>query len=214
MSTKPGQLHVVDRTYGGGSDAFVAAFDLNGVHQATTYLGGREEDNGEGIDVAPNGNVVITGATRPPSFSTTTTTWEGSDDEDGFLVVLSSNLKTLEFSARIGGSAEDRLRATAVSAAGRVGVVGMTWADDYPIDLNSAAWSNNRTGSYWDRADAVFGVYDLPQTLPVSAPVCGGDRRRRTTPSWTSRRKPGECISVILPPSGPRSSSAQRRLPP
>ena len=156
---------VVDRTYEGGSEAFVAAFDLNGVHQATTYLGGSGDDSGEGIDVAPNGNVVITGATRSSNFSTTTTMWEGSDHEDGFLVVLSSDLTTLEFSARIGGSAEDRLRATTVSATGRVAVGGITWADDYPVDSSSAAWSNDGTGGYWDQIDAVFGVFDLPQTL-------------------------------------------------
>jgi uncharacterized repeat protein (TIGR01451 family) len=55
---------------GGGTDAFVAEFDVTGTAQFVTYLGGTGTDRGTGIAVDVDGNPYVAGDTTSPSLAT------------------------------------------------------------------------------------------------------------------------------------------------
>ena len=56
---------------GGQSDAFVAQFDPAGaVLVSSSYLGGRDDDQGAAVALAPDGTVVVAGVTNSPDFRT------------------------------------------------------------------------------------------------------------------------------------------------
>jgi len=52
----------------GGSDAFIAHFDMNGARDFSTYLGGSGGDFGRGLAVDGSGNVYATGETSSTDF--------------------------------------------------------------------------------------------------------------------------------------------------
>src|SRR5207248_1153097 len=56
---------------GGGTDAFVAEFDVSGTAQFVTYLGGSGTDHGTGIARDVNGNAYVAGDTDSAGLATT-----------------------------------------------------------------------------------------------------------------------------------------------
>lgn len=57
-------------TYGGSSDAFVVKFNSGGSLLWSTFLGGSDSDNGNGVAVASDGSCYVTGKTASGNFPT------------------------------------------------------------------------------------------------------------------------------------------------
>jgi hypothetical protein len=92
---------------GGGTDAFVAKLDSNGVLQWNTFLGSLNSgdeigDYGTGIAVDSKGNVYITG-TSPVSWGSPIYPFSGGGGTDAFVAKLDSN-GVLQWNTFLGSS--------------------------------------------------------------------------------------------------------------
>lgn len=122
------------------SDGLVAKFDPSGTLVAATFLGGSVGEAIEGIAIAPNGDVHVTGATFSDDFPLTNDAAQSqrAGDADAFLAVLSSDLDALVYSTYWGGSDWDYGRATAVDSVGSMYTVGYIASTDFPVTADAA----------------------------------------------------------------------------
>src|SRR3954469_11492761 len=113
-------------------DAFVAKLAPDGrTIEWTTFLGGSDVDQGNGIAVAGDG-VVVDGSTASLNFPTTAaiqTTRHG--DRDAFVARLSATGVPV-WSTYLGGGGFEDGNAVAVDAGGNAYVAGMTHSEDFP----------------------------------------------------------------------------------
>ena len=136
-------------TYGGGTcgtapntypcaDAFVAWLSADCSLVDSTYLGGSNNDSGNGIAVDSSGNVYVIGTTASTDFPTANplqaTNHGGSD---AFVAKLNSNASTtkvltLVYSTYLGGSGADLGYAIGVDSSGNAYVTGSTSSTDFP----------------------------------------------------------------------------------
>ena len=102
------------RAHGGGEDAFVAKFDVNGQVVWWTFLGGPGPDRGYAIDLAANDEVVIGGGAAnnfPVTAGAVLTQFQSGKDSasdparDGFVARLDAN-GALLWATYFGGGAE------------------------------------------------------------------------------------------------------------
>ena len=95
---------------GGTKDVYVAKLDslLHGLIWAT-YLGGTQDEQAEGIKVASDGGVIVTGTTSSTDFPTTAWAYDRTHNggNDLFLTRLSSTGASIEFGTLLGTSQDD-----------------------------------------------------------------------------------------------------------
>jgi hypothetical protein len=145
--TTPGSF---DRTYNGGTDAFVSRLDARGaVLVFSTYLGGAnlERNQREDLAIDKNGNVVITGETSSSDFPTTPgafdTTYNGG--ADAFVTRLKADGSSLQTSTYLGGTSSDYVQSVTVDPSGSVTVAGYTDSSDFPT--TSGAYDQTYNGN-------------------------------------------------------------------
>jgi hypothetical protein len=130
----PGAFDVTLTT--GNFDAFVAKLDPNTNALAyCTYLGGSGMDYVGAMRVDGAGFVYATGQAGSSGFPTTTgaydTTYNGQGD--GYVTKINPTGNALVFSTFIGGTAEERVHAMTLDAAGAVYIAGQTLSHlNYP----------------------------------------------------------------------------------
>ena len=120
----------------GGSDVFVAKFDVTGNLVYSTYLGGELSERGSSIAVDANGNACVTGRTNSIGFPLMNA-WQSQllGDFDAFVTELNSQGNALLFSTYLGGSGNDEGSGIAVDSSGSIYVTGGTSSlsgDDFP----------------------------------------------------------------------------------
>jgi hypothetical protein len=113
-----------DTTLGGYVDAFVAKLSSSGGHLWSTYLGGSDDDWGNGVAVDGSGNIVVTGVTESSGYET------HGGYRDAFVAKLSSSGGLL-WSTYLGGSGGDGGYGVAVDGSGNIVVTG---------DTSSSGW--------------------------------------------------------------------------
>ena len=125
-----------DLTYNGGGsyfgDAFVAKVNAAGTELVYCgYIGGSDDDYGNGIAVDGSGNAYVTGSTR--SDETTfpvkvgpDQTYNGYGCADAFVAKVKASGKKLVYCGYIGGSANESGRGIAVDGSGNAYVTGST----------------------------------------------------------------------------------------
>ena len=142
------------QTYGGGGDAFIAAFNnqLSSLY-FSTYYGGAESDTGAAIAVDSSGNAYLTGSTNsggsslglPVTTGAFQTSWQGS--VDAFLAKFSlSAVSPLTCSASspaplnipVGGPAEQVGDVVLACTGGAAGPMAVT---DIQLSLNASVAS-------------------------------------------------------------------------
>lgn len=116
---------------------------------ASTYLGGSGYDYGYAIVLDGNGNVCIAGETGSYDFPVTPEAFkkkfkdETISETDGFVSILSGDLKGLVASTLLGGSAGDECRSITIDGAGKIYVAGTTSSVDFPVTWGSYDLSYN-----------------------------------------------------------------------
>ena len=137
--TTPG---VVQPKVAGRTDAFVTELNPTGsalLH--STFLGGRNSENGYGISLDSSGNVYVSGLTCSINFPTTAgafqTVNKGTCALDGtggnvFAAKLNPTLSSLLYSTYIGGGGNDVSYSVAVDSAGVAHIVGRTTSTNFP----------------------------------------------------------------------------------
>ena len=116
-------------------NAFVTKLAPTGsVLVYSTYLGGSNQDVGNGIAVDISGNAYVTGLTDSIDFPTTPgafqITFKGG--RDAFITKLNPAGNALAYSTYLGGSNQDEIFGIAVDASGNAYVTGLTKSTDFP----------------------------------------------------------------------------------
>ncbi|MGR3310440.1 MAG: SBBP repeat-containing protein, partial [Candidatus Brocadiales bacterium] len=115
----------------------------------TTFLGGSEDDRGNGVAADNDGNVYVTGSTSSIDFPTTSGVFQvakssgSQDDKDAYITKLGKSLEDIVYSTFLGGSDDDRGLDIAVDTSGNAYVVGTTNSDDFPTTVGAYDESHN-----------------------------------------------------------------------
>ena len=120
----------------GGFDTFVTKFDPEGKYPAaySTYLGGKDWDDGRGIIAHTDGSLTVVGSTKSSDFPTVKPLQPALQGvQDGFIATLSPDGSTLNESTFFGGSEVDSISGVASDAGGNVFIVGTSDSPDLPV---------------------------------------------------------------------------------
>jgi len=148
----------VGTTYTLGSDIVLVHFSSDGsALENATFWGGNGNDGvntaaglkfnyadefrGE-IDIAPNGNIVVTGTTMSSDFPTTTPNPNGGL-QDAFVSVFNDQLTSVVFSRKLGGSEDESGCSVAFDSLSNVFVCGGSQSDDFPMTIGCLQVQNN-----------------------------------------------------------------------
>jgi hypothetical protein len=136
-----------DTSYNFDKDVFVAKFNNNlSTLLASTYLGGRDDDQGNSLGIDSSGNVFITGFTFSTDFPTIAgaydTTYNG-DFRDVFVAKFNNNLSTLLASTYLGGSGYEEGKSLAIDSSGNVFITGYTQSNNFPTTTGAYNTSHN-----------------------------------------------------------------------
>ena len=124
--TTPGAF---DPTFNGDIDAFVTKFEADGSALVySTFLGGTQDDYGDGVALDGSGGAAVTGATRSADFPVTAgaydTTIGAGNAVDVFVAKVSPSGGSLEYGTFLGGTGGDQGHAIAVDGTGAAHVAG------------------------------------------------------------------------------------------
>ncbi len=142
--------------FGGGAnnpaDGFVSRFDATGVLTYSTYFGGTDTDHINGIAIASDGDIIVSGRTRSsqleafPLVNAIDTTLSGP--ADAFVARLDASGASLVFSTLIGGSGDELQfydSGHAIDAQDNIFISGLSSSMDYPT--TTGAFRTTRTNA-------------------------------------------------------------------
>jgi uncharacterized protein (TIGR03437 family) len=123
-------------TKGAQEDAFVTKINPTGTAWVySTYLGGNNVDEGNGIAVDAAGSAYVTGYTASTNFPLQSPFQSAnlSASVDAFVTKINPAGSALVYSTYLGGSATDYGTAIAVDSLGSAYVTGIVTSDDFPV---------------------------------------------------------------------------------
>jgi hypothetical protein len=172
-------VKALQTTLGGDVDAFVAKLRPDGSALVfSTYLGGSDEEFGNGIAVDSVGDAYVTGSTTSTDFPTVRALRPnfGGGVTDGFVAKLRPDGSALVFSTYLGGSDYDVGRSIAVDAGGNAYVTGQTGSPDFPtanaLQPNYAGRSDGFVAKLRSDGSAlVFSTYLGGSDIDLSAGI-------------------------------------------
>jgi hypothetical protein len=128
-------LNPAQATRGGAApdvDAFVTKLSSSGALSYSTYIGGSDDDRGNGIGVDGSGNAYVVGGTGSTDFPISNAlqgTIAGSSD--AFVTKLTAS-GAFSYSTYLGGAGGELGSGIAVDGGGNAYITGMTSSSDYP----------------------------------------------------------------------------------
>jgi hypothetical protein len=125
------------KTNGGTHDIFITKLSPSGKSLVySTYLGGRYNEDGEGIAVDSDGAAYVTGSTLSPNFPVKNA-FQNSNrgGGDGFMTKLAPSGQAIDYSTYLGGANSDTSNSIAVDSDGAAYVTGETWSTDFPTQV-------------------------------------------------------------------------------
>ncbi len=128
-------------TLAGGRNAFVTEINPAGTaFNYSTYLGGNNDDRGQGIALDPSGDAYVTGFTASSNFPTTAGVFQpdNAGSWDAFVSKIDPNLSgaaSLVYSSYLGGTSDDYGTGIAVDSSGDAYLTGIvnTNGTGFPI---------------------------------------------------------------------------------
>ncbi|MFB3895066.1 MAG: SBBP repeat-containing protein [bacterium] len=130
--TTPGAF---DTLYNGLYDAFISKLNAAGTALIySSYVGGGNNDFGNGITIDSIGNAYVTGRTNSTDFPTTADAYDKTfnGDTDVFVSKLNATGTVLNYSTYLGGGSYDEGNAIAINGSGVVYLSGYTHSTDFP----------------------------------------------------------------------------------
>jgi len=184
-------------TPGGSSDVFVTKLNAAGSALLySTYLGGAQSDDANGIAVDSAGNAYVTGYTSSTNFpvnfpvASPLQAFYGGGSHDAFVTKLNAAGSALLYSTYLGGSGEEYGRRIALDPAGNVYITGVTGSANFlTVSPFQAAY-----GGSWDAFiakidSAVACTYSIAPASQSLAGTSGTGSVTVTAPSgctWTA----------------------------
>jgi len=161
---------------GGASDAFVAKVNASGTALVYCgYIGGSNEDYGEGIAVDGSGNAYVTGYTNStqatfPVIYGPDLTFNGEFYDDAFVVKVNASGTAFVYCGYIGGSNEDYGEGIAVDSSGNAYVAGYTYSTESTFPVIGGLDPTHNGGIY----DAFVAKVNASGTALVYCGYIGG----------------------------------------
>jgi hypothetical protein len=202
----PVTRNALQRVYGGGeSDAFLVEIDPDGRIAYSSYLGGSQADQGDGIALAPNGDVWIAGTTWSTDFPNVKQRFGPRGKGDLFVTRVQPQDAAVHSAILLGGGNPEKLTGIAIGG-GTVFVTGYTESADFPAvralqprlggssdaflvalqyGLESILFSTYLGGS---GDDSAWGVALDPEGNPVVAGITESDDLPVTEGAFQKRR--------------------------
>lgn len=123
-------------------EGFITRLDPDAQqHVFSTFLGGAEADSISRARLLPDGEILVAGVTASPEFPVTAGAFDSTlSPTDGFVAKLSPGGDDILAATFIGGDQASpiELKGLDVSPSGRVAIVGVTRALDYPTTPGAA----------------------------------------------------------------------------
>jgi uncharacterized protein (TIGR03437 family) len=128
-------MNAAQPTMGGGSEnAFIFKLSPTGQLIYSTYLGGGNQDQANGLAVDPSGAAFVTGFTFSTDFPVKNALQPTmTAAPDAFVAKLSADGSQFEFATYLGGNSSDYGKNIALDSAGNPVVVGSTSSTDFPV---------------------------------------------------------------------------------
>jgi hypothetical protein len=162
-----------------GQNAFVATFaPIGSSVVAAMYLGGDQEDWGNGIALDANGLVYVTGTTYSNNFPTLgalQTTPAGFGDAFVARVSLTATGLGLDYSTYLGGRDPDGGNGIAVDGSGNAYVTGYTYSANFPTTASAFQTARN------SGADAFVTKLNPTGSSLIYSTYLGGNGRDEAT---------------------------------
>jgi hypothetical protein len=138
-------------THFGDNDAFVTVLNAAGsAIEFSSYLGGSGSDEGIGIGLTPQSDIIIAGQTNSPDLPASTNSIQNKSAQakiggntDAFIAQLNITKPTLTYLTYLGGNARERTRKLVIDPSGRALLVGETSSLDFPSSGNEQIRNNN-----------------------------------------------------------------------
>ena len=112
-----------------------------------TYLGGVNQERGNGVAVDPVGNVIVAGVTYSPDFPVVNPVQpQRNGFGDAFVVKLNQDGNAIVYSTYFGGMGQDVATAVAVDDSGNAYVAGQTGSWDFPASRNIGPIDRSNSG--------------------------------------------------------------------
>jgi hypothetical protein len=146
----PTTVGAFDTTHNGVVNVFVTKLNSSGSALVySTFLGGSNFDEANGIVVDTSGSAYVTGGTFSPNFPTTVgafdTTFNVAGEFDAFVTKLNPSGSALVYSTFLGGSGGDFGRDIALDTSGSAYVAGFTSSLNFPTTVGAFDTTHNGT---------------------------------------------------------------------
>ncbi len=111
----------------------------------STFIGGSLGDFINGLALAANGNIVVTGATNSLDFPRSADAAQSNNAGflDIFVTMLRPDASEIVFSTYLGGQNFDAANGIVIMADGSISTCGFTGSTDFPTSLNAIQANNN-----------------------------------------------------------------------
>jgi hypothetical protein len=187
----PTTVGVLQESYAGGTDAFVAKFDPDGLRIWATYLGGSSLDRANAIAVDSAGQTYVTGVTGSSDFPGVVDQQEPGD-YDIFIAKLSHDGDLLLYSSMVGGGLADEALAMAVDRLGYAYICGATGSSDFPVDIDALQNSSGGSSDVFviklhpQNNTIVYGTYFGGSDMDVGLGIDINDAGEAFVAGWTA----------------------------
>jgi Bacterial Ig-like domain (group 1)/Beta-propeller repeat len=172
----PTTVGAFDTTHNGDIDVFVTKLNPSGSVPLvySTFLGGMDVDQGNGIAVDTSGSAYVTGFTRSPNFPTTVDAFDTTPngDFDVFVTKLNpSGSLPLVYSTFLGGSSLDFGFSIALDTLGSAYITGDTTSPNFPTTVGAFDTTHNATIDNVEVFVTKLSTIGLPATLTLNPPA-------------------------------------------
>ena len=158
----------------GSQEAFVTKLNPTGTALVySTFIGGSNSENGEGIAVDRAGNVYVAGSTSSDNFPTTVGAYDRTFNgiADAFVVKLNPAGSAALYSTVIGGDGFDNAYGLVVDGQGNAYITGQTFettGPKFPVTQGAVDMTHN------GRTDAFVTIFDAAGKNLISSTLLGG----------------------------------------
>ena len=132
-----------DTVRGGTQDAFVVKINANGTLAWSSYMGGDNDDLGNGIAIDSGGNATVVGNTTSSGWVNGAFGSIYNGGQDGFVARVNAN-GALAWSAYMGGAGADGCNAVATDVNGNAWIIGGTYSSGWTAGGSDTSFNGIR----------------------------------------------------------------------